>query len=170
MVDGSLSDELDVRLGVPQGSLLGPLLYVIYSSDLPEAIHRHEPPSSDLNQTPTSNFNLDCIKCGTVCCYADDSSFTVTGSDPLVISEQISSKYREISDFMVNNRLVQNSDKTHLLILTSPHRHRKHGNFNITLNTVTEIIEPGQSEVLLGAELSITSSGTCMSGTGRSPS
>ena len=38
-IDGTMSDELEVTLGVPQGSILG-LLYVIYTSDLPESIHQ----------------------------------------------------------------------------------------------------------------------------------
>ena len=55
---------------------------------------------------------------------------------------------------MRNNRLVLNSDKTHLLILTSAHRHRKFGDFGISLNTGNETILPQESEHLLGATLS----------------
>ena len=55
---------------------------------------------------------------------------------------------------MRNNKLVLNSDKTHLLIMASPNKHRKHGNFGITLNTGKERIEPIDSEILLGATLS----------------
>ena len=55
---------------------------------------------------------------------------------------------------MIENLLVLNSDKTHLMVLASSHKHRKYGNFSIQLDTGTEIIAPQESEVLLGVTLS----------------
>ena len=54
---------------------------------------------------------------------------------------------------MDNNKLFLNSDKTHLLIMCSSKMHSNHEDFNITLNTGSEIIKPSQEERLLGANV-----------------
>ena len=55
---------------------------------------------------------------------------------------------------MANNRLKLNSDKTHLLIMTSKIQHKKYQDFGITLDTGQEFITPVQNEKLLGAQIS----------------
>ena len=55
---------------------------------------------------------------------------------------------------MNSNKLVLNTDKTHLLVMCSKSNHRKNGDFGITLNTGTEVIEPIPSEKLLGGYIS----------------
>ena len=40
-VDGKFSDLEPVEVGVPQGSVLGALLYILFVNDLPEVVHGH---------------------------------------------------------------------------------------------------------------------------------
>ena len=98
-IDGVLSDPLDIDVGVPQGSILGPLLYIIYTNDLPEAVHDH------LNFNCTF-LNTDCRECGGVCCYADDSTYSISGKDPIVLKDVLASKYKVMASYMSNNILV----------------------------------------------------------------
>ena len=100
-IDGKLSDVLDLTIGVPQGSILGPLLYVIFTNELPEVLHNHE-----YSQT---TFQHKCNLCGSLCCYADDSSFSFSGQSIQAIEDHLSKKYQDISHFMSNNRLKLNA-------------------------------------------------------------
>ena len=156
--DGQLSDSLDLEAGVPQGSILGPLFYVIFSNELPEVIHNHF--NHALNGVPDNNtngdsfFNIHCKACGGVCCYADDSSYSKSSDDPEALKEEIKNKYyNDIANFMSMNKLVLNGDKTHLLVMATSQKHDRHNDLGITLDTGEVIIEPIYSEKLLGGHI-----------------
>ena len=54
---------------------------------------------------------------------------------------------------MNKNKLILNSDKTHLLVMASERKHQIHDNFGLSLNTGTEVIEPQIEEKLLTIKL-----------------
>ena len=83
-----------------------------------------------------------------------DKKILDKNKNPDQLSEDIEIKYKVIAEYMAKNKLILNSDKTHLLVMTSSKRHRTHQDFGIYLNTGTDIIQPRFEERLLGANLS----------------
>ena len=148
-IDGALSKLLPVQHGVPQGSILGPLLYTIFTNELPEVVHDHQSRLDD-NQWP--GFNMSCSGCGSLSCYADDTTYSCSDSDPAVLSQKLSAKFTAISEFMLSNKLKLNDDKTHIMVMTtSQARKKKNPNDMVKLITPTKLIVPSSSEKLLGA-------------------
>ena len=141
-IDGFLSSFLPVDVGVPQGSILGPLCYVIFTNDLPETILA----SSHVHWGDMTTY---CDECGGLCCFADDSTYGVSSKDPEVLERKLNDKYSILANYMGNNRLKLNDDKTHLLIMTTKQKQRMM-NINIQIKTATGNIEPKSSEKLLG--------------------
>ena len=91
-IDHILSDWLDVNVGVPQGSILGPLLFIIFANDLPHSLTCH------LDQ------------------YADDSTLSCTKATVAEINLELSENCDQVSTWMTQNELCLNADKTHLMV------------------------------------------------------
>ena len=91
-IDHVLSDWKNVDIGVPQGSILGPLLYVIFANELPNIVKS----------------SLDC--------YCDDSTISQASANPDEIERKLTADCLRIENWMSSNKLKLNSDKTHLVI------------------------------------------------------
>ena len=108
-IEGSLSNLLPLEAGVPQGSILGPIFYTIFTNELPEVVHEDCCPLRGVEDA--SIFNTQCQECGGVCCYADDSTYTVQGSDPVELSRKLSQKYTALAEFLTANKLKVNDER-----------------------------------------------------------
>lgn len=86
------SGDLNVTLGVPQGSVLGPSLFVIYSNDPPEAIN-----------------------CARVIQYADDTSIVISNKDKLLLKNIWNEKVAQLNGWFCANGRKLNSGKTQII-------------------------------------------------------
>ena len=130
-----------------KGSIIRPLLYIIFTNDLPEVVHGH------LSENNTF-YNFHCNSCGSLCCFADDFTYSKSDKDVEKLKDDIKDKFKYISNYMSINKLVLNSDKTHLHVITSSMKHKKYDNFGIVLGTGQEMVEPVDNEKLLGCFIS----------------
>ena len=150
-IEGSMSKLLPLEAGVPQGSILGPIFYTIFTNELPEVVHEESCPRRAAGHGQ-STFSTMCSECGGMCCYADDSTYSVTGRTPEELSEKLSQKYNVVADFLTDNKLKVNDDKTHLLVMTTRQKRRFIDTSSTRIHTPSSSITPSSSERLLGAE------------------
>ena len=84
------------RCGVPQGSILGPLLFLLYINDLPNAARMAE-----------------------TLLFADDTSIFYSHSDPKHLISVLNTELTEIDNWMKSNKLSVNIKKTSYIIFKS---------------------------------------------------
>ena len=100
-VNGTLSDRFFLQYGVPQGSCLGPVLFIIYASKLFEIVKAHLPD---------------------VHCYADDSQLYLSFKpDSQAIRDEavmaMQHCIEDIRQWMLTDRLKLNDDKIEYLLI-----------------------------------------------------
>ena len=144
-VDGKFSELKAVTVGVPQGSVLGALLYILFVNDLPEVVHQHD------QRGHQGVFSTYCDKCGGVCCYVDDSTYTFSSSDPVALTENLSTQYKRLADYMRSNKLVINDDKTHLVVMGGL-RHKELRQ-QVKINMGSVVVTPVETGKLLGLNI-----------------
>ena len=126
-IDHVLSDFLLCEVGVPQGSILGPLLFMLYVNDLPFVI------SCSIDQ------------------YADDSTLHATGKTVNDINSSLDTNCKLVSNWMAENMLQLNAAKTHVLTLGTKERLALPGNrVTVAMDDVLLEENPQHREVLLG--------------------
>ena len=105
-VSGGQSTIRTLRSGVPQGSILGPMLFSLYIV-----------PIGDLLRSLDIDFHL----------YADDTQLYVTfksnNSDDLIAAKlKIEECVCQLDEWLTMNKLKLNSDKTEILMFSARHR------------------------------------------------
>ena len=86
--DGALSEIQTISCGVPQGSILGPLLFTLLINDIDENLRQCE-----------------------MTLYADDSVLYVAGKTCDVIEKKLNNDLEQIANWFIQNNLVVNLKK-----------------------------------------------------------
>ena len=111
VLNGQCSSWSSVLAGVPQGSILGPLLFLIYTNDLPE--------------------NLQ----STVKLFADDTSLFSTVCEPNISASQLDSDLKKISHWAYKWKMNFNPDLSKQAQVIFSRKTVKVSHPSITFNT-----------------------------------
>ena len=102
-VNNTSSDLQKITCGVPQGSILGPLLFLCYVNDM------------------SMNISDECK----LMLYADDSAILYSHTDPRVISETLGQELESCSKWLVDNKLTLHLGKTESIPFGSQRKLKK---------------------------------------------
>ena len=124
LVSGTKSHSKKVLCGVPQGSTLGPLLFIIYINDLPQA----------------TKFQVRL--------FADDTNLTLSHSQPQSLQANVNEELRKINCWMNINKLSINYNKTEYIVVT-----RKKNKPKLELLIGNNLIEQNNCIKYLGVKI-----------------
>ena len=124
-INGENSKLLKVQHGVPQGSILGPLLFLLYINDICES------------STKLSFF-----------LFADDTTLFFSDPDIKVVKETLNQELLKVSDWLKANKLSLNVKKTNVLLFKTSRRTTANDKFEIVLNGT--VVEEKKSAKYLG--------------------
>ena len=142
LVDGYLSSALPLPpCSVTQGGIGSGLLYLVYTNNLPDIIHNHK---VDFKKP-----EVYCKEDGCMVNFVDDGTVYFASKDPEEVSQKLSNHYSKIEEYMNSNKLVINSDKTHLLVMAARGAISAQRT-EVQVTAGTDIIKQSVSEKLLG--------------------
>jgi hypothetical protein len=126
--NNQISQPMDITIGVPQGSVLGPILFMIFSNDLP------------------NNVNL-----GMCNMYADDTLIYIHGDTLLEAQNKLQTCVDSAVKWYETNSLVINAKKSNSMIINKNTSVNHNDEFNIVI--CNENIDNVQEATYLGMKI-----------------
>ena len=182
-VEGSTSSTLRVGggsggsgVGVAQGSICGPLWYLIYTNELPDVVHGQNCAGQEQTDetggggggggTPVQRaatavateaprrplYKTGDSECGALVCFAEDSSESVSDRDLDELKRSMEEQYAASASFLTSSLLQVNGDKTHAMLLTTS-QNRRLNNLNLSVKFGNDQQTGSKVERLLGLQL-----------------
>ena len=109
----------DIHIGVPQGSVLGPILFILYVNDINQHIH-----------------------IGAACnLYADDTLVYCSANNVDTLQECTNNSIAYTKPWYDMNKLVVNTAKSNVMVVSSKQRHALSGAINIDVHLGNENIK-----------------------------
>ena len=122
--------QSNLLCGVPQGSILGPLIFLIYTNDLP-----------------------NCLKFTPPCLYADDTQIFTSSFDNGALANNINSDLKNISDCLTVSKL-QFHPQTKLMVVGSTYNlNTKSGDLSNVISIDNNLVSRVSSKKCFGVLL-----------------
>ena len=140
-VESAFSPFLKVKWGVPQGSILGPLLFLIFINELPSIIE---------NLVENDNNNASDSNKATIIVYADDNTPMQSARTQSDLKEMLQLKADVIIQWFKKSEMIVSGDKTKLLVVGTGAAKHALGGGEIVLQVDGDNIRESSSEKVLG--------------------
>ena len=121
------SGSKNIRCGVPQGSILGPLFFLLYVNDIVHVSRIIE-----------------------LILFADDTNIFLSHKDPIHLTNILNIEIEKLSNWFKSNKLSLNLTKTKIIVF-KPRQRKLHHSFQLRING--QCIEQVKETVFLGVQL-----------------
>ena len=121
----AVSSRKSISIGIPQGTVLGPLLFLLYVNDMP-------------------NFSND----SAITLFADDTTLCFRGPNYHELVDSTCSRLSQFISWSESNRLSVHPDKTSCMIFSN-----RYADFSLPIQMNQKILKIDESATILGMQL-----------------